>query len=241
MLETPPAGSELIEIGPFEVIVPKGNEGDSAAVVTVEPASEAETRAAVARLREVFARWRVAPHVEFEEAAFPRLGRWLEASGLRLEERNPLMACRPSTFAPYTAPDVSVERLSPSSPREALTAFQAIRWTDGGDLRREPPAVARLLADLESPASVYLLATLGGRPAGTAVSHALKGAAEIVGVVTRNDMRRRGVAATLTSALVSRHFASAGDFAFLDAANEEAIRVYERLGFRRFGANVVYG
>jgi predicted GNAT family acetyltransferase len=44
----------------------------------------------------------------------------------------------------------------------------------------------------------------------------------------------------VTSELVTRHFAASGDFVFLDAANPEAVRVYERLGFERFGDNVVY-
>ena len=68
----------------------------------------------------------------------------------------------------------------------------------------------------------------------------MRGAGEIVGVVTRVDKRRRGIAATVTSDLVARHFAASGDFVFLDAANQEAARVYERLGFERFGDNVVY-
>ena len=85
-----------------------------------------------------------------------------------------------------------------------------------------------------------MLARLQRERAGTGVSHSLKGAAEIVGVVTRADKRRRGVAAAVTSTLVAEHFAGGGDFAFLDAANEQAARVYERLGFTRFGINVVY-
>jgi predicted GNAT family acetyltransferase len=68
----------------------------------------------------------------------------------------------------------------------------------------------------------------------------LEGAAEIVGVVTRADKRRRGVAAAVTAELVSRQFATGGDFVFLDAANEGAARIYEMLGFKRFGANLVY-
>jgi predicted GNAT family acetyltransferase len=48
------------------------------------------------------------------------------------------------------------------------------------------------------------------------------------------------VAGTVTSNLVERHFQSGGEFVFLDAANDDAIRVYERLGFTRFGANLVY-
>jgi predicted GNAT family acetyltransferase len=88
--------------------------------------------------------------------------------------------------------------------------------------------------------SVFLLAWLDWEPVGTGVSHSLKGAAEIVGVVTRQEHRRRGVAAAITSELVRRHFANGGDFAFLDAASDEAARVYERLGFAPFGANLVY-
>jgi predicted GNAT family acetyltransferase len=81
---------------------------------------------------------------------------------------------------------------------------------------------------------------LNGEPAGTGVSHSLKGVAEIVGVVTRADKRRRGVAATVTSNLVARHFDSGGDFVFLDAADEAAATLYERLGFKKFGTNLVY-
>jgi predicted GNAT family acetyltransferase len=87
---------------------------------------------------------------------------------------------------------------------------------------------------------VYLLAWIDWEPVGTGVSHLTGDVAEIVGVVTRNDRRRRGVAATVTSELVRRHFDTGGDFAFLDAANEPAAHVYERLGFRRFGSKVVF-
>jgi ribosomal protein S18 acetylase RimI-like enzyme len=48
------------------------------------------------------------------------------------------------------------------------------------------------------------------------------------------------VAATVTSHLVASHFSTGGDFAFLDAANEGAVRLYERIGFKTFGMNSVY-
>src|SRR4029077_2771163 len=129
---------------------------------------------------------------------------------------------------------------SASSDAADLEAFQTLRWTNGGDEKRAVPSVDVLRRDVASPTSVYLLAWIEGERAGTGVSHALKGTAEIVGVVTRVDKRRLGVAATVTSDLVARHFASSGDFVFLDAANEEAARVDERLGFKRCGDNVVY-
>lgn len=168
------------------------------------------------------------------------MGGWLEAAGFTLAERNPLMACRPAGFKPFAAPDVTLRQLTPASEAADMQDFQTIRWTDGGDEVRAVPPIEQLRQDLASPTSVYLLAWLDGEAAGTGVSHALNRAGEIVGVVTRTDKRKRGIAATVTSDLVGRLFAGGGDFVFLDAANEGAARVYERLGFRTFGANLVY-
>jgi predicted GNAT family acetyltransferase len=159
---------------------------------------------------------------------------------MKLAEKNPLMACRPDAFKPSVEPEVHLTQLKPAATTAELEAFQQIRWTDGGEIDREVPPVDLLRTALEVPSSVFLLGWLDWEPAGTGVSHALKGAAEIVGVVTQKKYRRRGVAATVTSELVRRHFEGVGDFVFLDAANEEAARIYERLGFSRFGTNTVY-
>ena len=151
------------------------------------------------------------------------------------------MSCRPEAFKPFPTPDeVHITQLSAAATPAELESFQTIRWTDGGEIDRPPPPADRLRADIARPNSVFLLAWLEWEPAGTGVSHSLKGAAEIVGVVTNKEQRRRGVAAAITSELMRRHFANRGDFVFLDAANEEAARIYERLGFSRFGANLIY-
>jgi predicted GNAT family acetyltransferase len=204
-------------------------------------ATEAETSKSLTKLRAAFKKRKTALEVEYNEAVFPKVGSWLESAGFKLAERNPLMACRPETFKPYATPEeVHLTQLSAAATPAELEAFQTIRWTDGGEVDREVPPVERLRAELARPTSVFLLAWLEWEPAGTGVSHSLKGAAEIVGVVTRKDRRKRGVAAAVTSELVRRHFANGGDFVFLDAANEEARRVYERLGFSPFGANLIY-
>ena len=235
-----PGGTELVSVGPFRVLVAAGRESDSWVSIAGEPVSSNDLQKSALQLRLMFERWKATPQIEYDESAFPDVAAPLEAAGFRLKERNPLMACRPATFKPATAAGVHLERLDPSSETAHLEAFQRIRWTDGGDEEFAVPDTSSLLKELASPNSVYLLAWLDGEPVGTGVSHALRGAGEIVGVVTRNDRRRRGVAATVTSDLVARHFASGGDFVFLDAANEAAARVYERLGFTRFGSNLVY-
>ena len=202
--------------------------------------TESETIAAIADLRDTFKQRTIPLEIEYNEALLPGVGAWLEAAGFTLAERNPLMACRPEVFKPFAARDVILQRLTPASEAADMEVFQRIRWTDGGEEDRAVPPIEQLRQDLASSTSVYLLARLDGEAAGTGVSHALNKVGEIVGVVTRTDKRRRGIAATVTSELVARIFASGGDFVFLDAANEGAARVYERLGFRRFGANLIY-
>jgi ribosomal protein S18 acetylase RimI-like enzyme len=239
-LEQHPAGTELVSFGPFRAVLPTASHADAWVTIVDGTVDERETARAVAGLRSVFKQRNAVLEIEYNDALYPHVGTWLEAAGLTFAERNPLMACRPDGFKPFSSLLVKVRRLTTASDAADLQAFQTLRWTNGGDDDRAVPSVDVLRRDLAAATSVYLLAWIDGEQAGTGVSHALRGAAEIVGVVTRVDKRRLGIAATVTSDLVARHFASSGDFAFLDAANEEAARVYERLGFKRFGDNVVY-
>lgn len=233
--------AETIAMGPFRAIVFAGEARPTAWITLVDgDVSDEEGRRALEKLRTAFHKNDIEIEVEYDDHAFPNAREWFAGSGLRLEETNPLMACRPETFTPASAPDVSLTRLSAHGKPSELEAFQTLRWTDGGDLDRAPQPVEQLRKDLLTPTSVFLLAWLGWEPVGTGVSHLTRDAAEIVGVVTRNDRRRLGVATTVTSELVRRHFEAGGDFAFLDAANEGAARVYERLGFTRFGLKALY-
>jgi ribosomal protein S18 acetylase RimI-like enzyme len=234
--------AETISMGPFRAILSPPSADESAAWVTlVDPdPDEDDAVRALTRLRSAFRRHTMDVEVEYDDTAFPQAARWFAEAGMILVERNPLMAVRPESFVPRPAAEVAITRLRQHAKQTELDAFQRIRWTDGGDLGREPQPIERLAHDLKTATSVYLLAWLDWEPVGTGVSHQTGRVAEIVGVVTRNDRRRRGVAAAVTSELVRRHFEHDGDFVFLDAANEDAASVYERLGFNRFGSKVVF-
>lgn len=240
-LEARPPSARLLYAGPFRALLPADQQGNAGWMTLVdgEP-TERETHDAVARVRSALDGRKIDLEIEYNGTAFPEVGAWLESTGLTLDRSDPLMACRPPRFRPFSALDVIQTHLTPTSDPKDLEAFQAIRWTNGGDVKRMVPPIGQLRKELASETSVYLLAWVDGQRAGTGVSHSLKGAAEIVGVVTRADKRRRGIAATVTSKLVADHFAGGGDFAFLDAANEPAVNVYKRLGFTRFGTNSVY-
>ncbi len=223
------AGSDVLTIGPFQVALSNEKEAPATNRVMLVDGNvtESETEKAIPKLKAALKKHKSALEIEYNEAAFPKVGAWLEAGGLKLARKNALMALRPDAFKPSVAPEVQ-------------EAFQQIRWTDGGDVNRQAPPVNMLRVELEVPSSVFLLAWIDWVAAGTGVSHSRKGAAELAGIVTQKALRRRGVAATVTSELVRRHFDRGGDFVFLDAASEEAAKVYEGLGFVPFGAILVY-
>jgi ribosomal protein S18 acetylase RimI-like enzyme len=241
-LEARAADLDVLTIGPFSVALSKEKEAPATSWVTLVDgtATEGETLKAVPKLKAALKKHKSPLEIEYNETRFPKVGAWLESAGLKLAEKNALMACRPDAFKSSIAPEVHLTQLGPRAIAAELEAFQQIRWTDGGEIDRQVPPIDELRAALAVASSVFLLAWVDWVAAGTGVSHALKGAAEVVGVVTQKELRRRGVAATVTSELVRRHFDRGGDFVFLDAANEEAARLYERLGFSSFGANLVY-
>lgn len=241
-LEARAADLDVLTIGPFSVALSKEKEAPATSWVTLVDgsATEGETLKAVPKLKAALKKHKAPLEIEYNETRFPKVGAWLESAGFKLAEKNPLMACRPDAFKSSIAAEVHLTQLGPRAIAAELEAFQQIRWTDGGEIDRPVPPIDELRAALAVASSVFLLAWVDWVAAGTGVSHALKGAAELVGVVTQKELRRRGVAATVTSELVRRHFDRGGDFVFLDAANEEAARLYERLGFSSFGANLVY-
>jgi ribosomal protein S18 acetylase RimI-like enzyme len=234
--------TDTIAMGPFRAVMTAAENDATTAWVTLVDSDTNETEAlrSLAKLRTAFAKHNVSVEVEYDSEAFPQASQWFQEAGFIQVEENPLMACRPETFVPAPAAHVSLTQLTQHAKPAELEAFQGIRWSNGGDYARKGPSIDDLRRDLKAPGSVYLLAWLDWEPVGTGVSLLTKDAAEVLGIVTRNDHRRLGVATAVTSELVRRHFERGGDFVFLDAANEPAARVYQRLGFARFGSKVVF-
>lgn len=104
-----------------------------------------------------------------------------------------------------------------------------------------PSVVVQFLdVDPRHPSTLRAVGALDGQVAGRASIGTVEGVAELYGVVTDPPFRRRGVAATLCSALIRRHFDDGGTLVFLDAENPGAEVLYARLGFRSVGARLSY-
>jgi ribosomal protein S18 acetylase RimI-like enzyme len=208
--------------------------------VPIEPEDDAGTLArSIEEVRRFFQTHERALRFEFSERRWPGLPAALERAGLRAEEREPLLFCAPGELRATAAPGVSFHFLTSEDPDDILGAHQMIRFEER--LEGEPPyapapAIARLREEVGEGKREFVLAYLDGQIAGTGVGmlHA-NGVGEIVGIVTLPALRRRGVAASVTSLLAERILAHGGQLVWLSAERPEAQRIYERLGFRRSG------
>lgn len=191
------------------------------------------TAAALADLRRAFAQHQRRPRFEFNALPWPTLPRLLESAGFQLQERHPLMVCTPHNFRHFAAPGVVVRWLDSDAPAATLAATMALQSESFGGPADLPPAdeVERLRDQLRAGTLCYALATLDGVPAGAGSTAPIDGVAEVAGVATSPALRRRGVAASLTSFLAKQLFAAGGTLAWLSAGDAFAQAVYERVGF----------
>jgi ribosomal protein S18 acetylase RimI-like enzyme len=189
--------------------------------------------AALVELRQVFADHRRTPRFEFNALPWPALASLLESAGFRLQARHPLMVCTPHSFRPFAAPGVAVRLLGSDEPEATLAAAMVIQSESFGGTSEPPPPdeIAHVRDQLRAGTFRYALAMLDGTPAGAGSTAPIDGVAELGGVATSPALRRRGVAATLSSFLTGRLFAEGGKLAWLSAGDAAAQAVYERVGF----------
>ncbi|HZU12976.1 MAG TPA: GNAT family N-acetyltransferase [Chloroflexota bacterium] len=229
-------GSEIVAIGPFRAMFSTSPDNTWLnEAVPLEPlGSPEETVAWLRRLRREFETRGRMPYVEFNEPLWPDLPAALTSAGFVEDQREPIMLCTPGDVRPVAAPGVAVRFLQPGDPDADLAAFRSVftevmevdLWQSTEDVRRE---VTRL------EGRTHALATLDGIPAGTGFISSSDRVAEITRVATLPAMRRRGVAATLTSFMVRDRFAAGDDLVWLTAQDKPAQALYEKLGFQMAG------
>jgi GNAT superfamily N-acetyltransferase len=142
-----------------------------------------------------------------------------------------LMALDADDFRPAPAADGVALRAAGPGDLDAVVAIDAEAF--GADPADERPWIAPHLAG--AAAITTALATLDGEPAGTGYAIRTDGlggpALYLAGVAVRTAVRRRGVAAALSSWLLARGLAGGAELAHLHADTDDAARVYARLGF----------
>ncbi len=174
--------------------------------------------------------------LEWVHDVTPSLLESARASGMTVEEC-PLMVLERLDVPVLDAP-VEIHVLTADDPRVAgVTAAVDAGFKDTDELDRDDP---RLRVDIRtSMMRRGLLATAGAFAAGSPVgggSHGPRDATtEITGVAVLPRVRRRGVGAAVTAALVADAKERGVHTVFLSAQSDAVARVYGRIGFRRVG------
>jgi RimJ/RimL family protein N-acetyltransferase len=182
------------------------------------------------------------PRLEYVQDYAPALALGLAGAGFEEEGRYQLMACTEADYRP--APAVArlrLKQLAADSPdRDVEAAMHVQRVGFGGDDSPTTPAdVANFRFWFDH--ATFFLGLLDGEPVGVAsFTTPIDGVTEIAGVATLLAYRRQGIATALTGACLQLAFGQGVEVACLTAADAQAGRVYERVGFRAVGTGLAY-
>lgn len=193
------------------------------------PATRAELIAAIDAVNQEFRSRGRTVRWEWIHDLYPELSPALKTQALTLEE-TPLMTIAPATFQPETPAGVALRSLAPGDdPAPMIRAQRRAFGMEDAEPSDSERAVVR--AWLERGGRFYA-AAIDGEVVGGGAFLALDGVAEVAGIGTVPEHRRKGVAGAITSALVRDCFAAGCDCVFLTAGDERAVRTYQRVGFR---------
>ncbi len=234
---------DVIECGPFQALLDPNTDMIwlNYAVPVGSLDSPADVADALPKLRHIFHERQRVLRFEFNALPWPTLTSTLAAAGLELQARHPVMVCTPAIFRPLVAPGVAVQILDINVSDTELAAFVAIRDESfGTEDTSMTQAIIQLRNDIAAGVYHYALATLDGFPAGIGGIAPIAGVGEVTAIATRPALRRRGVAATVTSELLRHLFGSGGTLAWLSAGDAIAQATYTRVGFATIDERMNY-
>jgi ribosomal protein S18 acetylase RimI-like enzyme len=234
---------EFVEIGPFcAYFDPLSDLVWLNYAAPIQPFDDgAAFRVAMGSLRAEFAERNRRLRFEFIQSLWPELPAMLLREGLVLQAEQPLMICSAHTFTPREVDGLRIHHLSSRDGDAILAMFQRTA-SEGFGAKRESTDESRrrLRVELESDARRAVIGFINDEPAGVAALSPMGDTAELVGVTTLPQFRRRGIASALSSHLLVDHFARGKSAAWLSAGDEAARAVYQRIGFADAGIYANY-
>lgn len=232
-------GREVIETGSFITLL--SPETDLIWLNYAVPTRNNFSRESIDELKASFAPLKRTPRLEFLETLWPELVPALESNGFEQQVRLPLMLCTKATFIPASRQDIDVRPLAEDSD---LAGYLTVMRSAFGD--EEPVGdadIERVRTSIQRDPTQRALAFCDGRPAAVACLMPESGVAELAGVGTAENFRRRGLASAASSMLLEDYFNAPGGeeaIAWLGAGDDTARLVYEKLGFQAIGTQSHY-
>jgi predicted GNAT family acetyltransferase len=223
-----PSGPFLISLNPAMKLRWLNN-------AVVNDDSQPITRADIQEMARVFESKDRLPRMEvFREIRSPLI-ELLQEEGFQVESEMPVMSCTVDKFKPQTADDVLVEMLSPDSDPKPFLQVVDIAFEHDEPITAE--RIENTRQSLRKGSQWSALARIEGEPAAVASLVVSDSVAELAGVGTLPQFRRRGAASTASTYLMHQFFGH-GDLVWLSAGDDTSRLVYERLGFELVGVQV---
>jgi ribosomal protein S18 acetylase RimI-like enzyme len=195
----------------------------------------------ITAMREVFHAYRRMPRLEFIGECWPDVADALERAGLKSEgEPQDIMIVTPDAFRPFSADNVTVRFLEMADTDALFYAYLETQ-TRGFGYSTDNPTMEQVSRwrDQVGAARRAALALLESQAVGVGTTLGTD-LAEVQGVTTLPAARRRGVAASLSSALVADMFKRGGDAVWLSVEEDAARACYAKIGFRKIGSRLNY-
>ncbi len=226
--QVPRSAARAEIIGPFTLFIKLG--GGFPYYARPSLGSDTFRASDVDRVRERQRQLDLPESFEWVAETTPNLAVAARESGLEVHE-HPLLVLR----EPRTAPPVEGVTIRLVSPEDDLAAIRVLlRVAFGGPEEHASAEVVerdreRLRSGLTVTAAAF---TQDGKAVAAGSHQPLNGVSEVVGVGTLPAFRRRGIASALTALLVQDALTRV-DTVFLSAGDDDAARIYERVGFQR--------
>jgi len=230
---------KVVDTGAFKLLLDPTD--DFAGVNWATPQRANPTALELEHLIQAFRDHGRGPRLEFIAGCWPGLAGVLERAGFVSEgDAQDILLLTPDRFRPYAVPEVRVHTLEDAD-SDALFYSYLETQGRGFGYSSDPPTSEHL--------SSWKAQVRGGRRAALAFLDAravgvgtLLGSelAELQGVTTVPEARRRGVAATLSSHLIQNALEQGTQAVWLSVENPVARACYLKLGFRALGSRLNY-
>jgi ribosomal protein S18 acetylase RimI-like enzyme len=195
----------------------------------------------ITAMREAFHAHRRTPRLEFIGECWPDVAGALERAGLKSEgDPQDIMIVTPDAFKPFSAKGVTIRFLEPSDADALFYAYLETQTRGFGYSTDDPtPEDISRWRDQIGAGRRAAIALLESQAAGVGTTMGTD-LAEVQGVTTLPAARRRGVAASLSSALVADMFKRGGDAVWLSVEEDAARACYAKIGFDKIGSRLNY-
>jgi ribosomal protein S18 acetylase RimI-like enzyme len=190
-----------------------------------------EWQNAIAEMSSVFTRAGRVPRLEFLQERWPDLAPALEHAGFRLEMEAPVMALVPAAEDDQPVPDIRLLDHGTSFHLigRLLARAEAAFGMPGRE--QDPREISQMAREIASGTTMTAACVLEGEPVAAASLIGVGPEAELAGVWTDPEHRRRGLAHAVCRRLLTSYASRGGELVWLSAGDDKSERLYRRLGF----------